>query len=481
VYKRIKKLNRYVMRKTRGRNMKKFDRVFIACIAIFIIAIIGINVFIKNKDFGDGSKEYKVSLNRVEQALKSYEEREGKAPEGLETLCKIEGIDVGESILGLEIVALNNSNQLKNLVTQDSHDYHLVITDNYIYKINYAPDTDASKIIFLYVNVIAGILLIGVIFVYIYIRVNIIKPFNSMSTMPYELAKGNLNMPLTENKNKFFGKFVWGMDLLRENLEENKTKELELQKERKMLLLSLSHDIKTPLSAIKLYSKALSKNLYKTEEKRDEILINISDKVDEIEAYISEIVKASKEDFLHFEVNNGEFYMKDVMEAIREYYQEKMQLNQIDFTLSEYRNSMVYGDKDRLIEVIQNVIENAIKYGDGKKIWLDMSKDEESYTIKVFNTGCKLSERELPHIFDSFFRGTNVDKQQGSGLGLYICRSLMHLMEGGITAELLDKDDKNTLESSGMNGKQVSASDTTGLMDGLEKSVICIEITVKLA
>lgn len=439
--------------------MKKYDNIFITCIIIFVLVMAGINIFIQTKDFGEGSKEYKVAINRIEQAVRSYEAREGKAPESLEELCKEEGINAGESIHELTYVQANDT---KELLTSDGKDYYLFYTDSYIYKITYTPTVVENKTIILYVNIISGILLIGLIFVYLYIRINIIKPFNKLSTMPYELAKGNMNMPLAENKNRFFGKFVWGMDLLRENIEENKVRELELQKERKMLLLSLSHDIKTPLSAIKLYSKALSKKLYSSEEKRDEILVNISDKVDEIEGYISEIVRASKEDFLHFEVENDEFYIKDAIEFIREYYSEKMALNQIDFSIEDYSNSLVYGDKDRLIEVIQNIVENAIKYGDGKKIWLEMSKDAEAYSIKISNTGCMLSERELPHIFDSFFRGTNVDNQKGSGLGLYICRNLMHLMEGEITAELLPEVNKQ-------------------IASGLEKSVISLEITLRLA
>lgn len=446
--------------------MKKYDNIFITCIIIFVLVMAGINIFIQTKDFGEGSKEYKVAINRIEQAVRSYETREGKAPENLEVLCQEEGIDAGESIHELTYVQANDT---KELLTSDGKDYYLFYTDSYIYKITYTPTVVENKTIILYVNIISGILLIGLIFVYLYIRINIIKPFNKLSTMPYELAKGNMNMPLAENKNRFFGKFVWGMDLLRENLEENKSRELELQKERKMLLLSLSHDIKTPLSAIKLYSKALSKNLYQTEEKRDEILVNISDKVDEIEGYISEIVKASKEDFLHFEVDNNEFYIKDALETVREYYSEKMALNQIDFTIADYSNALVYGDKDRLIEVIQNIVENAIKYGDGKKIWIDMSKDDESYCIKISNTGCMLSERELPHIFDSFFRGTNVDKQKGSGLGLYICRSIMHLMEGEITAELISTEKVDNC------GEKVKDEFE------LEKSVISLEITLRLA
>ena len=111
-----------------------------------------------------------------------------------------------------------------------------------------------------------------------------------------------------------------------------------------------------------------------------------------------------------------------------------MKLNQIDFAMPEYRNCLVYGDADRLVEVLQNVIENAIKYGDGKRIWLETIREEEEYIIRISNTGCQLEAKELPHIFDSFFRGSNVEKKPGSGLGLYICRQLMHLMEGEVTA-----------------------------------------------
>jgi len=56
--------------------------------------------------------------------------------------------------------------------------------------------------------------------------------------------------------------------------------------------------------------------------------------------------------------------------------------------------------------------------------------------VKIINTGCTLSDTELPHIFESFWRGSNAEKQPGSGLGLYICRQLMRNMGGEIFAEL---------------------------------------------
>ena len=72
-----------------------------------------------------------------------------------------------------------------------------------------------------------------VLLVLFYIRQNIIKPFSQITNLPYELSKGNLTMPLKENKNRFFGKFLWGLDMLREKLEESKQAELELKKEKK--------------------------------------------------------------------------------------------------------------------------------------------------------------------------------------------------------------------------------------------------------
>ena len=121
----------------------------------------------------------------------------------------------------------------------------------------------------------------GVLF---YVRSQILRPFERLTNVPYELSRGNLTAPVKENRSRFFGKFLWGIDLLRENIERQKQRELELQKEKKTLLLSLSHDIKTPLSAIKLYSAALSKNLYPDEEKQRIIAESINAKADDLKA-----------------------------------------------------------------------------------------------------------------------------------------------------------------------------------------------------
>ena len=377
-----------------------------------------------------------------------YEEEYEESPLNLKQFEEATGEEY-QGIVGLySISKFAPEQELSDFLTAgfggNGGDYRILATDTHYYYVEYEVNTADNRRMVILFNVIVILSFVCILVFWFYIKNQIIKPFHCLSEVPFELSKGNLSVPLQENKDKLFGRFVWGMDLLRENLEENKMRELELQREKKMLLLSLSHDIKTPLSAIKLYAKALSRGLYKDEAKKLEIAGNIDEKVNEIEGYISDIVKASSEDFLHFEVTNGEFYVKDALEQIREYYEDKMQLNQIAFDMADYRNCLVYGDKDRFVEVLQNIIENAIKYGDGKRICLEMIREEEEYVIRVSNTGCQLEDKELPHIFDSFFRGSNVEKKPGSGLGLYICRELMHLMEGEITAYF--KDDCKGLE-----------------------------------
>lgn len=195
------------------------------------------------------------------------------------------------------------------------------------------------------------------------------------------------------------------------------------KKKKKTLLLSLSHDIKTPLSAIKLYSKALSKNLYTDSEKQRQLAENINSKADEIENYVTSIITASREDFLSLEVRNGEFYLSDLLDGILKYYKEKTALAKTEFTVGEYENRLLYGDLDRSAEVLQNLIENALKYGDGKKIELLFPEDDGGVLIAVRNGGCTLEKKDLPHIFESFWRGEMRRRFGGAGWGFIFAGS----------------------------------------------------------
>ena len=399
--------------------MKSYNKICTVIIIILASIFVICNILQFGLDEKNQGRTYRVEANRILNQIRQ---------EGFKQL------DLSQY---KTVTAVYPMTENSDDFFQTESDYLIREMDGTLYRIEYNSNEDVLNTkLKLFINGALGVMAALVLFSLLYVRQKIIKPFEQMKEVPYELSKGNLTVPIKENKSKFFGKFVWGVDMLRETMEEQKQHELDLQKEKKTLILSISHDIKTPLSAIKLYASAISKGLYEGKERQTEIAKNINAKADEIEQFVSEIIKASNEDFLNLQVRTGEFYLSEAIENIKVYYSEKLALARTDFVINDYDNCMLKGDCDRFIEVLQNVMENAIKYGDGHNIEISFSEEEDCRLVQIKNTGCTLADTEVPHIFDSFWRGSNVGSNSGSGLGLYICRQLMHKMDGEIFAEV---------------------------------------------
>ncbi len=370
-------------------------------------------------------KLYRIEINRVENELKAHSDEAGFY------------IDVTQYETILSVHGLDEIDQYDMFASND----HYVIREinGRLFRIDYKVDLSEEHKAFLKMtHVIMLIMIVTVVFFLAFIYLSIIRTFETISDYPYKLAKGNLTVPLKENRNRYFGNFLWGLDMLRENLEDERRKNLELHKEKNVFIMSLSHDMKTPISAIKLYSTALKKGLYKDPDKIADTAVKIGENADEIEKYVSGIISASGDDFLDLRVNNSDFYLSSVIEEIRKYYTDKLKNIGTHLTIEDYSDVMLVGDPERVIEVIQNILENAIKYGDGDRIDISFNDEEGARLITVSNSGSTISDKEIPHIFESFYRGSNIKNRQGSGLGLYICKKLLGQMGGEIFAEQAD-------------------------------------------
>lgn len=389
---------------------------------IEILLILSANglYFYQNKD--SGGKLYRVEARR---AIKEIEEQNPGAS----------GIEIPD-IKAMRFDKYKTIAGIREFVAGETCDNEYLVEEiaGKLYRIEYAEERNPR--LPLYINILLLGMMTVTIIVLVYVYHKVLKPFQDMSNLSYELAKGNLSMPVKQEKSKLFGRFLWGMDMLREKLEETKEQELAFQKERKTLILSLSHDIKTPLSSIELYSKTLSQDLYDTQGRKDEALQGIARNVKEIKGYVNEIVTASREDFLNLEVHMGEYYLSEVLKATESYYKDKLSVIHTEFQVDEIPECLVRGDKNRMVEVLQNVMENAIKYGDGRRIRISSGEEEDCKLIQIENSGCSLKKEELPNLFDSFYRGSNSTNMKGNGLGLYICKTLMRKMEGEIFAQM---------------------------------------------
>ena len=397
--------------------MKVFDRIFIITVLIIIIIAATFNIGMVSGNNPYSGRQYRVEIKRLAFEI----EKSGNHNIDLSSCQYVTGIQV-----------YNGSSQFYSV----NSDYYICEINNVLYRFDYINESTGGMEILVKADIIIGIMALVVIAVFVFIRQKILLPFSQFADVPYELSKGNLVVPVEESKNRYFGKFLWGVELLRENMEQQKQRELKLQKDKNTLLLSISHDIKTPLSAIKLYSRAFATNLYNDSSKQVEIAENINKKADEIEKFVSQIARASSEEYLSLDVNTGEFFLSAVINKIGKYYGDKLKLVNTSFAIGKYTDCLVCGDISRSEEVLQNIIENAIKYGNGKSISIYFEEEEGCILVSVKNSGNTLAETEMPHIFDSFWRGSNAGSNKGNGLGLYICRQLMYKMDGDIFAEI---------------------------------------------
>ena len=392
--------------------MKNRVFILITVLLLEVLLAVGSSFLFLRVTEKEAGREYRVEIERVIRQISS-----GEVPDisSFKYVKKIEPFD--SAVMG-----------------NDDHTA-AVAPDGTVYRISYRMDQSNTKGLMV-IYLIWGAVILLTIGAAVYIHRKILKPFRDISELPIELSKGNLSIPVKEEKNRYFGRYLWGMDMLREKLEEEKERRLAMEQEKKTLVLTVSHDIKTPLSAIKLYNKALASGIYEDEEKRREAHRGIDRNLDELEKYVEEIRDAAREDFLQMHVKEGEWYLSEVMNKVDGLYAEKAGQVHTKFVIDPYTDCILKGDPERALEVMQNILENALKYGDGRRISIRFSDEEDCRLVTVENTGSSLPERELPNIFDSFYRGSNSEKQKGSGLGLYICRRIMQAMDGEIFAEV---------------------------------------------
>lgn len=284
--------------------------------------------------------------------------------------------------------------------------------------------------------IIFSVMPLIIVIILLKIRRDVIIPLNKMSVIPQELAKGNLTDHTLQYKNKIFHKFLWGLDMLRKKLDEQKDINLKLEKDRKTLVASLSHDIKTPLSSIKTYSRAMKDGIYSTKSEIHDSLDVILEKTAEIELLSNQLLDSAINAIEEITVDTSGHYFNELFSALDKTIKNRISLLKIDYTIQPYNNNNILSvDMDRFIEVCDNIIENAVKYGDLGKLAIRFHNEENYLLITIENTGGKIPEMELKHIFTSFYRGSNIGSAEGHGLGLYIAKKIMRAMNGDIYAE----------------------------------------------
>lgn len=266
-----------------------------------------------------------------------------------------------------------------------------------------------------------------------YIRKAVILPFNKMKDFASYVAAGDLNKPLEMDKDNMFGVFSESFDIMREELKASKARELALQKKERELVASLSHDLKTPVTGIKLTSELMTAVFSQNEGQELTItpdmttkMNNIYKRAEEINILVSDLFSSTLEDLGEFKVSCTDENSSIIAEIISKYDDRGL------VRMSDIPQGMILIDKIRLSQVIGNILSNSYKYA-GTPIEVCSHIEDEFLEITFSDSGQGVPDDEIELITNKFYRGKNHGDKEGSGLGLYIARMLMDKMGGELT------------------------------------------------
>lgn len=281
---------------------------------------------------------------------------------------------------------------------------------------------------------VGGFLLIGAAGAFgAYIRKTIIRPFAKMKDFASCVAAGDLDRPLEMDKGNLFGVFSESFDIMREELKASRERELYLQKKERELIASLSHDLKTPVTGIKLTSELMAAVFAQNEGQEITVtedmiakMNNIYKRADEIAMLVGDLFSSTLEDLGEFKVKCADENAAVIAQIVSEYDDRGL------VRISEIPQVIVHMDKLRLSQAIGNILFNSYKYA-GTPIDISFRLDESFLEMSIGDSGPGVPEDEIELITNKFYRGREHGGREGSGLGLYIAKILMDKMGGELS------------------------------------------------
>lgn len=260
----------------------------------------------------------------------------------------------------------------------------------------------------------------------VYLHRTVTRPFHRLKDFAERVAGGNLDVPLEMDRQNIFGVFTESFDIMRSELKKARIAEAQANAGKKELVAKLSHDIKTPVASIRAVAEvglALSGT-----QKQKENYQGIIGKTDQINALVTNLFTATLEELSRLSVAPADMDSREL----------KGMLENADYFhrayIPDFSGCLVCADKLRLQQVFDNIFANSYKYAD-TEISVSFEKDIRFLRIFVEDRGGGVREEELPLLKEKYKRGSNTEKVEGAGLGLYISDYFMKEMQGALALE----------------------------------------------
>jgi signal transduction histidine kinase len=250
------------------------------------------------------------------------------------------------------------------------------------------------------------------------------------------LRQGELDFEILSCQEQELDELSQSLEGVRQRLKAAAVAEAAAQEERGLLMANLSHDMRTPITAIKGYVEGIRDGIANTPEKQAHYLDIVTSKT-----VILEKLVRNMSDFSEYELGRMQYHFEFVdlasfLTDLGEEYQVEVQSAGMTFTWDIPPGPFVVtADRNKIKRVLDNLLSNAIKYGKpGGAIDLTAEEYEKGLVIQLTDNGKGISAEALRHVFDSFYRADAARSSAvpGSGLGLAICRSIVESHHGKI-------------------------------------------------
>ena len=269
---------------------------------------------------------------------------------------------------------------------------------------------------------------------------SIAVPLVKLKKATKNIKEGNLDFVLEVEGNDEFSQLCQDFEEMRKRLKESTEEKILMDKENKELISNISHDLKTPITAVKGYVEGIMDGVADTPEKMDRYVCTIYNKTNEMDHLINELTFYSKIDTNRIPYTFSKLNVEDYFSDCAEELGLEMEIRGIELVYANYveKGVQVIADGEQIRRVIHNIVSNAIKYMEKPRgiIQLRVKDVGDFIQVEIEDNGKGIAAKDLPYIFDRFYR-TDVSRNSskgGSGIGLSIVKKIMEDHGGKVWA-----------------------------------------------
>jgi signal transduction histidine kinase len=303
----------------------------------------------------------------------------------------------------------------------------------------------------LFIKLAVSIVIILIVTAYlmvVWIYRSLITPIKKLQAAAENIKNGNLDSAVDVGGDDELGKLGVAFEEMRLRLKDNAEEKLSDERENRALISNIAHDLKTPITAVKGYSEGILDGVANTPEKVEQYVRTIYNKANEMDTLINELTLYSKIDSNRIPYNFAKINVKDYFQDCVEEIGLDLEAKGIGLSYYNYVDPdvVIIADPEQLRRVINNIINNSVKYMDKPKGFINIRvKDVGDFIqVELEDNGRGISQHDLPYIFDRFFRAdaSRNSATGGSGIGLSIVKKIIDDHGGKIWAT--SKEDNGT-------------------------------------